>query len=175
MKNFKILRNKKGLDDDLTDAFIGIVFTAIIFIFAFIFLAGGSKVTQVSSVQETKNLENTYTLLNYLRAETEKNVNMGEYIGSLEKNKIRKECSSIESETREILEGIEEWHLTFYTIENKVEKETCNFIKFKGLNDESSFQIIGDTVSLMVPSIDNNIDGLKFYFKLNIFAWPLGI
>jgi hypothetical protein len=166
MKKWKILRNKKGLDDDMTDALIAIVFTVIIFIFVFVFLSSNSKGAQNSAIEKTKNLENTYALLNYIRTPFKDNMNIGEYIGSLEKNQLRDECSFLVDETKTTLKGIEDWRAIIYVDG----RETCSSKKGKGVNERGS-DIMGETVRLIIPSFHDEINIIEFYFKLNIFGF----
>ncbi|MBU4284237.1 MAG: hypothetical protein KJ968_03950, partial [Nanoarchaeota archaeon] len=93
MKNLilfrKLARNKKGLDDDLTDILIAVVFTAMIFIFIFIFFTSTNRSMESSAMEKSQNLEKDHTLLNYLRTPMkESKLSIAEYLGSLTKKEL---------------------------------------------------------------------------------------
>ena len=170
MKNLilfrKLVRNKKGLDDDLTDIILAVVFTAIIFIFVFLFFTSTNRSMENSAMEKSKNLENTYVLLNYLRSPKDGEVNIGEYMGFLKKNELRKKCDFLKEETNKVLENVEDWRAIIYLDE----KEFCRIAKGKGRNEESG-DITGETVRALIPSIDPDVKSIEIYFKLNVFGF----
>ncbi len=172
MKNLilfrKLAKNKKGLDDDLTDIILAVVFTAIIFIFVFLFFTSTNRSMENSAMEKSKNLENTYVLLNYLRSPKDEEVNIGEYMGFLKKNELEKKCDFLKEETNKVLEDVEDWRAIIYIDE----KEFCRIEKGKGKNEELG-DITGETVRALIPSIDPEVESIEIYFKLNVFGFSL--
>jgi len=170
MKNLilfrKLARNKKGIDDDLTDIILAVILTTVIFIFVFLFFTSTNRSMENSAMEKSKNLENTYVLLDYLRGPKDKEVNMGEYMGYIKKSGFKQKCNFLNEETNKVLEDIEDWRAMVYLNGN----EFCRFTKGKGRNEESG-DIAGETVSALIPSIDPEVESIEIYFKLNVFGF----
>lgn len=176
----KIARNKKGLDPDLTDSLIAILFSAMIFIFAFLFLANTTKGIEKAAAAETSNLEKNYILLNYLRTPiNEKGMTIAEYLGSLDKEKLMssmdcdgfccvegvraragcaKDCQ-LTKETNEILKDIANWRVGMLI---PGEEEFCYIAK--GVQQQRGVPVLGETVKAIIPSNDPDFN-IDIYFK----------
>jgi len=177
----KIARNKKGLDPDLTDSLIAVLFSAMIFIFAFLFLANTTKDIEKAAVAATNNLEKNYILLNYLRTPiNEKGMTIAEYLGSLSKKELEESMKStgfccvkdasprgskctkdgqLTKEANEILKDIANWRVGMLI---PGEEEFC-YIN-KGIQQERGVPILGETVKAIIPSNDHNFN-IDIYFK----------
>jgi len=177
----KIVGNKKGLDPDLTDSLIAVLFSAMIFIFAFLFLANTTKDIEKASATATSNLEKDYILLNYLRTPMEgKEITIAEYLGSLSKKELEESMNSngfccvkdasprgskctedgqLTKEANEILKDIANWYVGMRI---PGEEEFC-YIN-KGIQQERRAPILGETVKAIIPSNDPNFN-IEIYFK----------
>ena len=177
----KITRNKKGLDPDLTDSLIAILFSAMIFIFAFLFLANTNKGIEKSAAESIGNLEKDYILLNYLRTPIHGNgITIAEYLGTLSIEELKNECITnplLTTETREILKDLRDWRIEMYTISENGRKSFCYIAKgaktktkkiedspgYLGFKSSDLFDIIGETVKTVIPS--NN---LRFNIEIRL-------
>ncbi len=189
----KIQKNKKGLDPDFTDAIIAILLTAVIFIFAFIFISSNRSGFQKAAEIKSENLEKNYILINYLRTPTEeRNINIGEFLGKKTKTELLRakhgmagvgtfcgyktpvasnvvsqiiEDGILIKETESILENVKDWRLNMY-----VDGTEFCFIR-EGRGAISSKQdITGETVMILIPSFNKDLE-IKIYFKMNIFGF----
>ncbi len=187
----KLEKNKKALDPDFTDAIIAIIFTALIFIFAFIFISGNKSGLQRVAEIESENLEKNYILINYLRTPIEdSSLNIGEFLGKKTKTELlrakhgmagigafcgyetldntisqKSEDGILIKETENILENVKDWRLNMYIDGN----EFCFIRQGKGAIS-SKQDITGETVMILIPSISKDLE-IKIYFKLNIFGF----
>lgn len=196
MKNLilfrKLARNKKGLDDDLTDIIIAVIFTAMIFIFVFMFFTSTNRIMENSAMEKSQNLEKNYILLNYLRAPLEdEKVTIAEFLGSKSKIELVKGTYGIVGigafcgvkdlsgkvpgpdkdgilvkETRKTFENVKNWRVNMYVNE----REFCSISEGKGKNP-SEGDITGETVRALIPSMDPDVESIEIYFKLNIFGF----
>ena len=179
----KIARNKKGLDPDLTDSLIAILFSAMIFIFAFLFLANTNKGIEKSAVESIGNLEKDYILLNYLRTPIQENeITIAEYLGALSVEELKNECTKnplLTTKTREILKDVRDWRVEVYTINKNGRESFCYIAKgaktktektedstgVLGFKSSELFDIIGETVKTVIPS-NNPEFNIEIYLKI---------
>ena len=176
----KIVRNKKGLDPDFTDVIIATIFTAVIFIFAFIFISYTNLSIEKAIEEESNNLEKDYILLNYLRTPIQgKGMNIAEYLGSLDKEKLmssmgcdgfcrvkglrpRAGCAEdgqLTKETKEILKDIKDWRVEMHMTGGE---KFCSIEK--GTQQQRGVSILGETVKAIIPSNDLSFN-IEIYFK----------
>lgn len=166
----KIARDKKGLDPDLTDSLIAILFSAMIFIFAFLFLANTNKGIEKSAVESIGNLEKDYILLNYLRTPVQGNeITIAEYLGALSIEELKYECTKnplLTTKTREILKDLRDWQIEMYTTSENGRESFCYIAKgvetktektedspgILGFKSSDLFDIVGETVKTVIPS-----------------------
>ena len=164
----KIVKNKKGLDEDFTDTLVATIFIVLIFIFVFVYIYSSNANIKKISAEKISNLEKDYILLNYLRTPLEeKDVTIADYLGSLNKEEIKKECTKkglLTTETQDILKGITDWRISMYINE----EEVCSVAKGEGTEQF----IIGETSAISIPSTDIN-SNIKIYFKFRISSYIL--
>lgn len=185
MKNLilfrKLARNKKGLDDDLTDIIIAVIFTAMIFIFVFMFFTSTNRIMENSAMEKSQNLEKNYILLNYLRAPMkESKLSIAEYLGFSTKKELEGSMKSnrfccdkdtplrvykctkdgqLTKEANEILKDVANWRVGMFISGGK---EFCYITK--GVQQQRRVPIPGETVKATIPSNDLSFN-IEMYFK----------
>lgn len=173
----KLARNKKGLDDDLTDIIIAVIFTAMIFIFVFMFFTSTNRSMENSAMEKSQNLEKNYILLNYLRTPMkESKMPVAEYLGFSTKKELEGSMrlngicydgkvrstyveGLLTKETKKILEDIANWRVGMFISGGK---EFCYITK--GVQQQRRVPIPGETVKVTIPSNDLSFN-IEMYFK----------
>ena len=186
MKNLilfrKLARNKKGIDDDLTDIILAVILTTVIFIFVFLFFTSTNRSMENSAMEKSKNLEKNYILLNYLRTPMEENkIPVAEYLGFSTKKELEKsmkfngfccidgegggdrakciEDGPLTKEANEILKDVVNWRVGMFISKGK---EFCYITK--GIQQQRRVPILGETVKAIIPSNDISFN-IEMYFK----------